>query len=89
MYFDEVRNKLFTTFNYQLTVMTMKAENRDRVLTHERPVTGALYNWTYNQVAARLLSRNSMLSTWLSTERRWCTGGECRSRRNDIILDAG
>ena len=55
MYFDEVRNKLFTTFNYQLTVMTMKAENRDRVLTHERPVTGALYNWTYNQVAARLL----------------------------------
>ena len=50
MFFDEWRNKLFITFNYQITVMSMKADNRDRVLTHEKPVTAAIYNSTYNQV---------------------------------------
>ena len=51
MYFDEIRNKLFITFNYQITTMSMKAENRDRVFTHDKPVTAVIYNPTYNQVS--------------------------------------
>ena len=51
MYFDEIRNKLFMTFNYQITTMSMKAENREKVFSHEKPVTAALYNSTYNQVS--------------------------------------
>jgi len=50
MFFDEIRNKLFITFNYQLTVMAMKADNRDKLFTHDKAVAAALYNWTYNQV---------------------------------------
>jgi len=50
LYFDELRNKMFITFNYQLTMMSMKSETRDRVLSHEKPVTASLYNETYNQV---------------------------------------
>lgn len=54
MFFDEIRNKLFISFNYLLTTMSMKADNNDRVFTHEKPVTAALYNWTYNQVCTFL-----------------------------------
>lgn len=50
MFFDEIRNKLFMSFNYMLTSMSMKADNSDRIITHEKPVTAALYNWLYNQV---------------------------------------
>lgn len=50
MYFDEIRNKIFITFNYQITTMSVKAENKDKVFTHDKPVTAALYNSTYNQV---------------------------------------
>nr|XP_018668447.1 WD repeat-containing protein 49-like [Ciona intestinalis] len=50
LYFDEVRNRLFVTFNYLLTLLEMKIEIRDRVMSHERPVTCAIYNSLYNQV---------------------------------------
>ncbi|CAH1788695.1 unnamed protein product [Owenia fusiformis] len=50
LFFDELRNKLFITFNYSLTLMEMKAEIRDRIMSHDRPVIGALYNQTFNQV---------------------------------------
>jgi len=55
--FDEQRdrsglekNRLLITFNYQLTLMEMKAEIRDRIMSHDKPVIAALYNSTYNQV---------------------------------------
>ncbi|XP_076812547.1 cilia- and flagella-associated protein 337-like [Clavelina lepadiformis] len=50
LYFDDVKNRLFVTFNYQLTLLEMKIEIRDRVMSHERPVTCAIYNSLYNQV---------------------------------------
>ncbi|XP_039249520.2 cilia- and flagella-associated protein 337-like [Styela clava] len=50
LYFDDIKNRLFVTFNYQLTMLEMKIEIRDRVMTHERPVTAAIYNNLYNQV---------------------------------------
>ncbi|ELU05069.1 hypothetical protein CAPTEDRAFT_229382 [Capitella teleta] len=52
LYFDERMNRLFITFNYQLTVMEMKVEITDRVMSHEKPVVAALYNATYNQVVS-------------------------------------
>ncbi|CAL1538101.1 unnamed protein product [Lymnaea stagnalis] len=44
------RNRLFITFSYQITLMEMKTEIKDRVVSHERPVVTAIYNSLYNQV---------------------------------------
>ncbi|KAL5020149.1 hypothetical protein ScPMuIL_003041 [Solemya velum] len=59
LYFDESkartgqdRNRLFITFNYQLTVMDMKVEIKDRIMSHEKPVVAALYNSVYNQAVS-------------------------------------
>ena len=57
LFFDEEkdrsgmeRNKMLITFNYQITLMEMKTENRDKIMSHEKPVTAAIYNSVYNQV---------------------------------------
>lgn len=57
LFFDEgkdrhgvERNRLFISFNYQLTLMEMKAEIKDRIMSHDKPVVAALYNSVYNQV---------------------------------------
>ena len=50
LHFDDRVNRLFITFNYQLTVLEMKQEIKDRIMTHDKPVVAALYNSTYNQV---------------------------------------
>ncbi|KAK3590864.1 hypothetical protein CHS0354_033793 [Potamilus streckersoni] len=59
LFFDEgkdrngqERNRLFISFNYQLTVMEMKLEIKDRVLSHEKPVVAAINNSVYNQVVS-------------------------------------
>ncbi|XP_053387026.1 WD repeat-containing protein 49-like isoform X3 [Mercenaria mercenaria] len=59
LFFDEgkdrhgvERNRLFISFNYQLTLMEMKAEIKDRIMSHEKPVVAALYNSVYNQVVS-------------------------------------
>ncbi|KAL3885534.1 hypothetical protein ACJMK2_025586 [Sinanodonta woodiana] len=59
LFFDEgkdrnglERNRLFISFNYQLTVMEMKLEIKDRVLSHEKPVVAAINNTVYNQVVS-------------------------------------
>lgn len=59
LFFDEgkdrhgvERNRLFISFNYQLTLMEMKAEIKDRIMSHEKPVVAALYNTVYNQVVS-------------------------------------
>ena len=44
-------HRLFVTFNYQLTTLDMKVEKRDKVMSHERPVTDAVYNPSTNQVS--------------------------------------
>ena len=51
LYFHEEKNRLFVTFNYQLTVLEMKPELRDRIMSHEKPVVAAIYNQVYNQVS--------------------------------------
>ena len=50
LFFDEARNKLFISFNYQLTFLEFKPEVKDRIMTHDKPVVSATYNATYNQV---------------------------------------
>ncbi|KAK7491119.1 hypothetical protein BaRGS_00017683, partial [Batillaria attramentaria] len=59
LYFDDgkdrqgqERNRLFITFNYQITVLDMKTEVKDRIMSHEKPVVTALYNTVYNQVVS-------------------------------------
>ena len=58
LYFDEGkdrngldRNRLFLSFNYQLTLLEMKAEIRDRILSHDKPVIAAIYNEKKSQVS--------------------------------------
>ncbi|XP_067941731.1 cilia- and flagella-associated protein 337-like [Watersipora subatra] len=80
MYFDELRNKLFITFNYQITVMAMKAENKDRVFTHDKPVTAAIYNSTYNQVVS--VDQGGTMAFWVLD-----TGQRVKSN-SDIHPDA-
>ncbi|XP_076439227.1 cilia- and flagella-associated protein 337-like isoform X1 [Babylonia areolata] len=46
------RNRLFITFNYQITVLDMKTEVKDRIMSHEKPVVASLYNTVYNQVVS-------------------------------------
>ncbi|XP_065937258.1 LOW QUALITY PROTEIN: cilia- and flagella-associated protein 337 [Magallana gigas] len=57
LFFDEERdrsgmerNKMLITFNYQITLMEMKTENRDKIMSHDKPVTAAIYNSVFNQV---------------------------------------
>ena len=59
LYFDDgrdrsglERNRLFITFNYQLTAMEMKLEVKDRIMSHEKPVVATLYNSVYNQMVS-------------------------------------
>ena len=61
LYFDDgcdrngqERNRLFLTFNYQLTALDMKTEVKDRVMSHEKPVVAAVYNSIYNQVRSQV-----------------------------------
>ncbi|KAK6184641.1 hypothetical protein SNE40_007075 [Patella caerulea] len=46
------RNRLFTTFNYQITMMEMKLEIKNRVVSHDKPVISAIYNTVFNQVVS-------------------------------------
>ena len=52
LFFDERSSRLFLTFNYQLTVLEMKPEIKNRIMSHDKPVVAALYNSTFNQVGA-------------------------------------
>ncbi|XP_033126562.1 WD repeat-containing protein 49-like isoform X2 [Anneissia japonica] len=63
MFFHEDRNRLFVTFNYQLTLLEMKPEVKDRTLSHEKPVTCAIYNSTYNQVVSAC--QGSTVIVWM------------------------
>ncbi|XP_059162775.1 WD repeat-containing protein 49-like isoform X2 [Physella acuta] len=58
------RNRLFTTFGQQITVMEMKVEVKDRVCSHEKPVVAAIYNSLYNQVVS--LCQGGTIIMWLA-----------------------
>ncbi|GFO26515.1 WD repeat-containing protein 49 [Plakobranchus ocellatus] len=71
LYFDDgcdrsgvERNRLFLTFNYQLTALDMKTEVKDRVMSHEKPVVAAVYNTVYNQVVS--VCQAGTLTMWLA-----------------------
>lgn len=63
LYYDDIKNRLFVTFNYQLTMLEMKIEIRDRTMSHERPVTSAIYNNLYNQVVSAC--QEGTVTIWL------------------------
>uniref|UniRef100_A0A1I8FID8 WD_REPEATS_REGION domain-containing protein n=1 Tax=Macrostomum lignano TaxID=282301 RepID=A0A1I8FID8_9PLAT len=48
MYMQEDRNRLFLTFNNSLSLIEMKAEVKDRVLSHDRSVTSVIFSWQLN-----------------------------------------
>ncbi|XP_030855739.1 WD repeat-containing protein 49 isoform X2 [Strongylocentrotus purpuratus] len=52
LFFHEATNRLFTAFNYQLTMLEMRPEVKDRVMSHDKPISMALYNSTFNQVVS-------------------------------------
>lgn len=65
LFFDEERdrsgmerNKMLITFNYQITLMEMKTENRDKIMSHDKPVTAAIYNSVFNQVSKKTTTEN-------------------------------
>ena len=63
MYFDQERSKLFCSFNNQLTVLSMKAEIKDRVISHEHAVTDAIYSKNFNQVVS--VCAGSVITMWM------------------------
>ncbi|PAA94333.1 hypothetical protein BOX15_Mlig001871g2 [Macrostomum lignano] len=63
MYMQEDRNRLFLTFNNSLSLIEMKAEVKDRVLSHDRSVTSVIFSWQLNQLLTACQGSN--LSFWL------------------------
>ncbi|XP_068715125.1 cilia- and flagella-associated protein 337-like [Montipora foliosa] len=63
MYYDEEHSKLFTAFSQQLTLMVMKPEVKDRVMSHEHPVSAAIYNSKFNQVVSA--GTGSVITMWM------------------------
>ncbi|XP_071826720.1 cilia- and flagella-associated protein 337-like isoform X2 [Apostichopus japonicus] len=63
MFFHEEKNRLFVSFNNQLTMMEMKPEVKGRILSHERPVTCVLYNSAFDQVISSC--QGSTVNIWL------------------------
>ena len=63
MFFDQERIKLFSSFNNQMTVLSMKAEVRDKIISHEHPVTDAIYCKNFNQVVS--VCAGSVITMWM------------------------
>ncbi|PIK52460.1 putative WD repeat-containing protein on Y chromosome [Apostichopus japonicus] len=63
MFFHEEKNRLFVSFNNQLTMMEMKPEVKGRILSHEKPVTCVLYNSAFDQVISSC--QGSTVNIWL------------------------
>lgn len=62
MMFDNYMNRLFITFNNQITSMDLKLEIYDQILSHERPITSIIYNKKYNQVISS--SEDGVVTVW-------------------------
>ncbi|CAE1267943.1 WD repeat-containing protein 49 [Acanthosepion pharaonis] len=54
-------NRMFLTFGSMLTMIEMKSERKDRVISHEVAVMAAVYTSFYNQVGTISLSFWSVL----------------------------
>ncbi|KAK2183025.1 hypothetical protein NP493_327g03000 [Ridgeia piscesae] len=63
LFFDERSSRLYLTFNYQLTVLEMKPEIKNRIMSHDKPVVAALYNSTFNQVVS--VCQGGSLVVWM------------------------
>ncbi len=63
IYFDSERSRLFASFNNQLTLLSMKAEIKDRVISHENAVTALIYNKVFNQVVS--VCAGSVITMWM------------------------
>ena len=63
MFFDQERSKLFSSFNNQLTVLSMKAEIKDKIISHEHAVTDAIYSKNFNQIVS--VCAGSVITMWM------------------------
>lgn len=52
------RNKMLITFNYQITLMEMKTENRDKIMLYDKSVIAVIYNFVFNQVSKKIIIEN-------------------------------
>ncbi|XP_023371783.1 WD repeat-containing protein 49 [Otolemur garnettii] len=62
-HFDEAHGRLFISFNNQLALLAMKSEARQRVRSHEKAVTCALYSSALKQVISSDVG--STVSFWV------------------------
>ena len=63
MFFDQERAKLFSSFNNQMTVLSMKAEIKDKIISHEHAVTDAFYSKNFNQIVS--VCAGSVITMWM------------------------
>ena len=50
LFYHEDRMRLFMTFNYGLAMLEIKPMIKDKVMSHDYPIVGLVYNPNYNQV---------------------------------------
>ena len=63
MFFDQEKSRLFSSFNNQMTLLSMKAEVKDKIISHEHPVTDSIYNKNFNQVVS--VCAGSVITMWM------------------------
>ena len=63
IYYHEEKQRLFLTFNSVISLLEMRAENRDKILTHERPVVAMVYHQSHRQVFTG--SQEGNVAVWL------------------------
>jgi len=62
MFYDQEACALFTSFNYHFQVLKMKREVKHRVISHDSPVTEAIYNHKYGHVIS--VDESSCITIW-------------------------
>eukprot|EP00112_Aurelia_sp_Birch-Aquarium-sp1_P013143 Seg278.9 transcript_id=Seg278.9/GoldUCD/mRNA.D3Y31 product="WD repeat-containing protein 49" protein_id=Seg278.9/GoldUCD/D3Y31 len=63
LYFDHEKSRLFTSFNNQLTLLCMKAEIKDKIISHENAVTDVIYSKNFNQIVS--VCAASVITMWM------------------------
>ena len=69
MFYDQDRSCLLTSLHQQLVLLKMKSDFKDRVVSHNAPVTDVVFNKTFDQVVS--VCESSCINIWfLNTGQR-------------------
>jgi WD40 repeat protein len=63
MFFEEGSGRLFAMFNNQLCMLEIKPEVKNRVVSHERPVSCVIYSSKFNQIITACA--DSVIAVWM------------------------